>query len=116
MYNLKESKALLKEKYGWQDYHEKHCESLFTWWFQNYYLYEKFGIDKRKAHLSSLINSGQITRQEAVEILGERPVYPTLGLEGQVMKYPKRSHYDFKTDEWLYLLISKIVRKLRAVI
>ncbi len=55
-YDRDKSIELLKEKYNYQPYGEKHCESTFTWWFQNFYLYEKFGIDKRKAHLSSLIN------------------------------------------------------------
>jgi len=109
-YNRQESIEMLKNKYGYQDYHEKHCESFFTWWFQNYYLYQKFGIDKRKAHLSSLINSGQMTRKKALEIIGEVPVYPELGIENLDKEYPKRDYKEFKTDEKLYKLISKIVK------
>lgn len=104
---------LLQDKYGWKDYGEKHCESIFTWWFQNYYLYERFGIDKRKAHLSSLVVSGQMTRQDALEILKSNPVYPEIGLEQKVLKYPKRSHYDFKTDERRFNRISKLVKLCR---
>ena len=65
-YNLEESRELLKEKYGWKDYGNKHEENIFTQWFQNFYL-QKFGIDKRKAHLSSLINAGQMTKEEALQ-------------------------------------------------
>ncbi len=109
-YNRNEAARILAEKYGWQEYGDKHCESVFTSWFQNYYLFEKFGIDKRKAHLSSMINSGQITREEALANLEKDPIYPRLGLEQRVLKYSKRSHYDFPTDERLYKLISRVVR------
>lgn len=113
MYNREKAVELLKDKYGFKDYGEKHCESIFTWWFQNYYLFEKFGIDKRKAHYSSLINSGQMERKTAMELLQKSPEYPYLGIERKVMDYPRRSHYDFKTDEKLYLRICRFVRFLR---
>lgn len=112
-YNKEEALQLLQEKYGYKPYGEKHCESIFTWWFQNYYLFEKFGIDKRKAHLSSLINSNQMTRDEALFQLTANPVYPELGLEERVMKYPPRPYTDFKTDEKLFNSISKVVKTLR---
>lgn len=112
-YNRAGSIKELGEEYGWQDYHEKHCENLFTWWFQNFYLFEKFSIDKRKAHFSSLINSGQMTRKEAMDLLADRPVYPKFGLEQKVMQYEKRSHYDFPTDEKLFNFIGKVIKKLR---
>lgn len=109
-YNRNKAIKTLQDDFGYIPYGDKHCESIFTRWFQNYYLFEKFGIDKRKAHLSSEINSGQITRSEAKEILAGQPVYPHLGLEWMVKKYPKHSHYDFATDEGIYNLISKFVR------
>lgn len=59
---------------GYVPYERKHGESRFTKFFQNYYLPKKFNIDKRKAHLSSLIVSGFITRQEALDKLRE-PLY-----------------------------------------
>jgi len=107
-YNREEAIKVLESCYGYKPYGEKHCESTFTWWFQNFYLFEKFGIDKRKAHLSSLINSGQMTRSEALAVLGQNPVYPHLGIEQKVMAYPKGKHEDYKHD--LYPFISKLVR------
>lgn len=101
--------AKLLEKYGWQEYGPKHEESLFTKWFQNFYLFQKFGIDKRKAHFASLINSGQMTRAEAMEELLKKPEYIPLGIEAKVLKYPKHEHSDFKMDKW-YGRISKIVK------
>ena len=115
-YNREESIKLLQEKYGYKPYGLKHEESVFTAWFQNYYLFEKFGIDKRKAHYSSLINSGQMTRKEAMDLAADRPIYPELGLEKLIWRYPKRSHYDFKTDEKRFLFISKIIRTIRGFI
>ena len=112
-YNRHNAILSLQEEYRWNDYGAKHEESAFTMWFQNWYLFEKFGIDKRKAHLSSLINSREITRDEALNELGKNPIYPRLGIEKKVMKYPKQSHYDFKTDEWLFNLISKVVKLCR---
>jgi N-acetyl sugar amidotransferase len=109
-YNRKEAIKTLKDRFGWKDYGGKHEESVFTKWFQNFYIFTKFGIDKRKAHLSSEINSGQITRSEAKAILAERPIYPQLGIEERVMAYRKRSHNDFKKDEWLFNLIGSIIR------
>lgn len=115
-YNRQDSIQLLERDYGWKPYGNKHEESVFTSWFQNFYLFEKFGYDKRKAHYSSLIISGQMTKREALDLLAERPVYPQLGIEDRVMGYTKRSHYDFPTDEKLYMAISKIVKKIHEII
>lgn len=110
-YDRLEAIKLLEEKYGYKDYGEKHCENIFTWWFQNFYLFEKFGYDKRKAHLSAMINSGQLTKEQALYELTKNPWYPKLGLEKKAMGYRKRSHDDFKKDARLYAFISKVVRK-----
>ena len=108
MYKSKESKKLLKELYDWKDYGGKHEESVFTWWYQSFFLFTKYGIDKRKAHYASLINSGQMTRKEAMDLLAESPVYPKLGIEEQALKYPKKTYHDYKNS----LFIRKLVIKL----
>ena len=107
-YNRKESEQMLIERYDYKSTGEKHEENYFTWWFQNFYLFEKFSFDKRKAHLSSLINSGQMTRSDAMFLLTANPEYPELGIEKKVMAYPKRKHDEFKKDN--YDLIAKIVK------
>lgn len=68
-YNKQIAQNLLIEKFGWKNYGAKHNESIFTRFYQDYILPKKFNIDKRKAHLSSLICSNQITREEALEEL-----------------------------------------------
>ena len=66
-YNKKEVEKLLEEKYGWQAFKHKHHESRFTRFFEDYWLPRKFGFEKRRAHFSSLILTGQMTREEALE-------------------------------------------------
>lgn len=69
-----EAKANIVREFGWRDYGGKHYESVFTRFYQGYILPEKFGIDKRKAHLSNLIFSGQMTKEQALKEL-QRPMY-----------------------------------------
>jgi hypothetical protein len=61
----------LQEHYGYVPYKRKHGESIFTRYFQECYLPDKFSCDKRKAHFSSLIVSGQLSRDEAISKLAE---------------------------------------------
>jgi len=74
-YDKEQAKQFLIDKLGWVDYGGKHYESIYTRFFQGYILPEKFGFDKRKAHLSSLIMAGQITRDEALIEL-KKEAYP----------------------------------------
>ena len=65
-YNKEDAKKLIEQELNWIDYGGKHYESVFTRFYQGYILPYKYKIDKRKAHLSNLILSGQITREEAL--------------------------------------------------
>ncbi len=58
---------LLTDRFGWQRYAQKHHESRFTRFVECYWLPKKFGYERRKAHLSSLILTGQMTREEALQ-------------------------------------------------
>lgn len=73
-YIKSDAKAQITEQLGWRDYGGKHYESVFTRFFQGYYLPVRFGYDKRLAHLSSLILAEQMTREEALAEL-ELPTY-----------------------------------------
>ena len=64
----------LKDKLGYKEYARKHGESVFTKFFQNYWLPMKFGYDKRKPHLASLIVAGQMSREEGLKEL-DKPLY-----------------------------------------
>jgi len=67
-------KDIVQKEFDWREYRWKHCESVFTEFYQGYILPKKFQVDKRKAHLSSLVVAGELSRQEALERLKE-PYY-----------------------------------------
>lgn len=75
-YHKEKAKQIIVRELNWRDYGGKHHESMFTKFYQSYILPKKFGIDKRKAHLSTLICSGQISREEALEEI-RKPIYPS---------------------------------------
>lgn len=76
-YDKRAAQDELKNAYGWRDYGAKHSESRFTKFYQDVYLPRKLGFDKRRLHLSSLIVSGQMTRDAALEELAT----PIISLE-----------------------------------
>lgn len=116
-YNKADVKRVLANELGWVDYGGKHYESVFTRFYQTYILPQKFGIDKRKAHLSTLICSGQMTKAEALAELASPPDSPEriaadkqfvikkLGLSeaefDSIMRLPVRSHTEFEMEgDW----------------
>jgi N-acetyl sugar amidotransferase len=122
-YNKSEAKNILASELGWRDYGGKHYESMFTRFHQAHYLPVKFGYDKRKAHLSSLIASGQISRNQAESEL-DKPLYDLHQLEQDrkffikklglslseyedVMAAPPAFYSDFKNNKGLYDLVSR---------
>jgi N-acetyl sugar amidotransferase len=68
-YNKDDAMQLLHDRFGWQKYPQKHFESRFTKFYEGYWLPKKFGFDTRKVQFSSLILTGQMTRDEALERL-----------------------------------------------
>ena len=116
----------LKKEVGWRYYGDKHYESVFTKFYQAYVLPAKFGIDKRKAHLSSLIRNGEISRSEALQEM-KRPPYDDAVLTSEkeyvlkklgfgedefeeIMARPPKSHMDYPTDERLFRFLNAISR------
>jgi aminotransferase len=113
-YNKQIAIEEMKNNIGWRNYGGKHCESLFTKLFQNYLLPTRFGYDKRRPHLSSLIVSGQMKRSEALAEL-EKPLYDLDKLEIDIEYFCKKmritqeefkefitaSHHDYSEfDNW----------------
>ena len=66
-YIKKDAEAKLHELFGWEKFKCKHHESRFTRFLEDYWLPRKFGYDRRRAHFTSLILTGQMARQEALE-------------------------------------------------
>ena len=61
-----DAEKLLMDKFGWEPFQHKHHESRFTRFYEDFWLPRKFGFEKRRAHFSSLILTGQMTRDEAL--------------------------------------------------
>ena len=79
-YDKLATKRMLVERYGWEDYGGKHYESVYTRFYQGWILPHKFGYDKRRMHLSTLVCSGQMTRGAALEEI-TAPSYPPAWVE-----------------------------------
>jgi len=69
-YNKEEAIQVIQKEVGWMPYSGKHHESIYTRFFQSYIMPKKFGFDKRRLHLSNLIMSGQLNRDQALAELG----------------------------------------------
>ncbi len=128
-YHKEQAMNFLVDHFGWQKYPQKHFESRFTKFYEGYWLPKKFGYDTRKVQLSSLILTKQMTREEALEKLSRPPydentiaqdfeyVATKLGisvneLQGY-MDAPNKSFRDYKSQESLFLLGSKVMTALR---
>ena len=125
-YNKQEAMDLLQNQFGWQPYPQKHFESRFTRFYESYWLPERFGYDTRRVQYSSLILTGQMSREEALNQL-KSPAYDPenikhefefvankLGIsEAELHTYfnmPKKTHLDYKSQENVYKLGSKLMR------
>lgn len=67
----KEAEDELERRFGWQRFQHKHHESRFTRFYEDYWLPRKFGFHKRRAHFSSLIMTGQMTRDAAIDRISQ---------------------------------------------
>lgn len=66
-YIKQDAEAELEQRFGWKKFQHKHHESRFTRFYEDYWMPRKFGYEKRRAHFSSLIMTGQMTREAALE-------------------------------------------------
>ncbi|MBI4647467.1 MAG: N-acetyl sugar amidotransferase [Bacteroidia bacterium] len=127
-YNKKDAIKILEQELNWRDYGGKHHESLYTKFIQSYYLPEKFGIDYRRAIFSTQICNGEMTRNEALKELTNKPfdsikveeekkyICKKLGLSinefNEIMSLPPKTYKDYPNDEKRLKFIYKVYRKL----
>lgn len=127
-YNKPEAISFLEKEVGWKYYGGKHYESIFTKFYQAYVLPVKFNVDKRRAHLSSLICSGQITREQALKEMeidlylpeqlkwDQEYVIKKLGFTmeefEQIMNIPVKSHLDYPSSVPIYEMIVRVAESL----
>jgi len=127
-YDKNEAMKVLEQELDWKYYGGKHYESIYTKFVQSYILPEKFGIDRRRTYLSTLICSGQITRDEALIELTKKP-YDTIKAEedkeyickkldmsleefNKIMNLPVKTYKDYPNNEKMLKFIYNIYFKL----
>lgn len=119
---------LLEKEYGWTAYPQKHFESRFTKFYEGYWLPERFGFDTRRVQFSSLILTGQMTREQALEEL-KKPSYnietietefnyiaTKLGITSEELRgyfmMPKKFYWDYENQESLFKMGAKMLKLL----
>jgi N-acetyl sugar amidotransferase len=129
-YTREEAMDVLQNKLDWKYYGGKHYESIYTRFFQGYILPQKFKIDKRKAHLSTLIFSGQLTREQALMEL-KKDTYPDSLMEEDrefvikkfnltreefdaIMNLPNKTFRDYSNSSKLFKFLRKMLNVLRG--
>ncbi len=131
-YMKKEAMQTLIARFGWAPYPQKHFESRFTKFYEGFWLPKRFGYDTRKVQFSSLILTGQMSRNEALELLQSNPfsdeeaerelnyVAMKLGLSRELLlsyfELPKKTYRDYKSQHLLYSLGSRALKALNLEI
>ena len=129
-YVKKEAEEELKNLYGWESFKHKHHESRFTRFYEDYWLPERFGFHKRKAHFSSLIMTGQMKRDDALKRLSSREMsdhflneeldYIAGKLELSIseikdlLKDEKKTYKNYKNKRWFIGMGAKILQVIGA--
>jgi N-acetyl sugar amidotransferase len=127
-YDKKHAVQELTDIYGFIPYPQKHFESRFTRFYESYWLPERFGYDTRKVQFSSLILTGQMTREEALKALKKKPydestihqdieyVATKLGISveelNSYMTMEKKTYKAYKSQESIFLLGARVMRAL----
>ncbi len=123
-----EAENLLERRFGWQRFKHKHHESRFTRFYEDFWLPRKFGYEKRRAHFSSLILTGQMTREEALNRIS-RPEMPEeflqqefdyvankLGFSRQeftdLLHAPNKTYRDYENKKWIIDLGTRVLTAL----
>jgi len=127
-YIKEEALKMLEKEYSWKPYPQKHFESRFTKFYEGYWLPERFGFDTRRVQYSSLILTGQMSRDQALEKL-KKPAYDPntiddeykyiatkLGISYEELKgyfnMPKKFYYDYKNQQSIFNAGAKILKFL----
>ena len=130
-YVKSDAMKIIEKELGWVYYGGKHYESIFTRFFQAYILPVKFNIDKRRAHLSTLICSGQIERDEALQEMQKDPYPPELLSQDkkyvikklkltdaefeEIMNLPVKSYKDYPNDEKKLKFVYSVYNRLKKI-
>ncbi len=127
-YIKSEAEETLNRLFGWQKFLHKHHESRFTRFYEDYWMPQKFGYHKRRAHFSSLIMTGQMTREDALKRIAEPEMDEhflqrefeyvanklSISVEElqQIFEGENKTYRDYKNKRFLIGLGSNILRTL----
>ena len=117
-YRKADAVEILQRELGWEPYPAKHGESVYTRFFQNYILPRKFGYDKRRGHLASLVCAGELSRHDALDQLA-KPIAPESDMEqdrefvakklglsltefDEIMALPRKTMFDYPNYETVW--------------
>lgn len=114
-YHKESAKKLMSENYGWQWYGGHHLENRFTAFYHSFYLPRRTGADTRLLGYAALVRSGQMTREEGIELIRKPPAYDMELVElvkkrlkfsedelVRLMRAPVKSYKDYKTYKPLF--------------
>ena len=124
----KDAEQELNKNFGWKPFKHKHHESRFTRFYEDYWLPMRFGYEKRRAHFSSLIMTGQMTRDEAIARL-EKPEMDDYFLRQEfeyvahkldlsveelqkIFQQPKKTYRDYKNKRELIVKGANFMRRI----
>ena len=126
-YVKEHAESELNQLYGWQSFTHKHHESRFTRFYEDYWLPRRFGFDKRRAHFSSLIMTGQMKRDAALDRISRSEmaekflqdefefVAHKLGLSvdelRELFESPRKTFREYKNKRWIIGLGAKLLRR-----
>ena len=126
-YIRSEAGKILGKEYGWKTYGQKHFESRFTKFLEGFWLPKRFGFDTRRVQYSSLILTGQMTRDEALQKL-KHPLYDPDTIDDEFkyiatkldittdelwhyFRMPKKFYWNYRNQHKIFLLGAKILSK-----
>ncbi len=124
----KDAEDELEQRFGWWRFQHKHHESRFTRFYEDYWLPLRFGFHKRRAHFSSLIQTGQMSREAALKRISKPEMdehflhqefeYVAHKLDltveefQQIFDSPKKTYHDYRNKRWMIALGASATRWL----
>jgi N-acetyl sugar amidotransferase len=127
-YIKKNAEAELNSQFGWQPFQHKHHESRFTRFYEDFWMPRKFGFHKRRAHFSSLVMTGQLTREAAISRLAQPEMDEhflkqefeyvankldlTVAELQEIFDGENRTYRDYRNKRWAVTLGARVLRTL----
>jgi len=127
-FDKKDAENTLAQRFGWQPFQHKHFESRFTRFYEDYWLPRRFGFHKRRAHFSSLIQTGQMSRDAAMKRIAKSEMDEhflrqefeyiahkldlTVDELQKMFVSPKKTYHDYRNKRWLIALGANVMRWL----